>query len=168
MHRFVLGRPTRAGAMRFTIAVLAGAAAGLVATSAARAQSECDQLAKMLKTNSDLVQSFSAKSKAKKITAPEACVQLGQIQSGSATLIKALEANGAWCHAPDNILPQVKQLTENVSKSRAQACKVAEQMKKMQAQQAQQQRGPDGKPMGPLGGTGDILGGPIKVPQGAL
>jgi hypothetical protein len=163
MRRFVLRRPTRSGLTGLSL-MAAAFAACLGGAPAARAQSdECQSLAKLLKSNSEMVQRFQAEAKSKKLNPQQACSSLSAIQSTSNSLAKALEANGAWCHAPDNLLPQIKQLAANVGKSRAQACSVAEKMKKMQSQQAQ-----GGGKQGPLGGTGDILGGPIKVPQGAL
>lgn len=95
----------------------------------------------------------------KKPTPDEACNVFTNLQKSGSTIIPALEQNGAWCHVPDQALSNIKAQQEQITKVRAEACKVAAQMKK------QQQQGAQG---GGLLGGGDVLGGPMRVPQGAL
>ena len=147
---------------------LAGVRAGLLAalTLAAialpgpvRAQSsECDDLGKKLNAYGSLMQRAQGFQK-KKPTPDEACSLFTNLQSAGKAVIPALEQNGSWCHVPDQALVNIKAQQDQISKVRNNACTVAAQMKK---QQQQQQQGP-----GLLGG-GDVLGGPMRVPQGAL
>ena len=107
------------------------------------------------------VQSF----KEKKPTAQEACSVFTKLSSVNKTAVESLVRDGAWCRAPETFAESLRQQQGQIDEGKANACKVAAEQKKMQSQPGA--AGP-GQPMGPLGGTGDILGGPQKLPQGAL
>jgi hypothetical protein len=129
----------------------------VAAPSSALAQSsECEDLGKKLTAYGSLMQRAQNFQK-KKPTPDEACSIFTNLQSAGKAVIPALEQNGSWCHVPDEALTNIKAQQDQISKVRANACSVAAQMKKQQ-----QQQGP-----GLLGG-GDVLGGPMRVPQGAL
>lgn len=156
MHRVSSFRPAfvRAG-----LPILALILAISWSASPASAQSsECDNLGKKLNAYGALMQRAQGFQK-KKPTPDEACSVFTGLFNAGKDVIPALEQNGAWCHLPDNILAGIKGQQDQISKVRGNACGVAAQMKK---QQQQQQQGP-----GLLGG-GDVLGGPMRVPQGAL
>lgn len=108
------------------------------------------------------VQSF----KDKKPTAQEACSVFTKLSSVNKTAVKALERDGAWCRAPESVSAALKQQQDQIDEGRSNTCKVAADQKKMQNQQGAAGRG--GPATGPIGGTGDVLGGPVKLPQGAL
>lgn len=139
--------------------VLAAFAAAMLSAGAVRAQqadAACEDLGKKLNTYGQLMQKAQSFQK-KKPTPDEACSVFTGLQGAGTAVIPALEQNGAWCHVPDTAVTNIKAQQDQISKVRANACNVAAQMKKQQKQQ-----GP-----GLLGG-GDVLGGPMRVPQGAL
>ena len=137
-----------------------------ISASGAHAQvsPECEKIGKLSKDRATTMMQIQSWQKAKnKPTAAAVCSAFSNLQANGNALIPLIEANGAWCHIPDNAVPGLKQQQAGIGKTRATACSAAAKMKKMEAQRAQ---GPANQ--GPLGGTGDILGGPIKPPQGAL
>jgi hypothetical protein len=145
-------------------AVLGLALSSLSARPAAAQQqpsSDCDKLGAQLQARASLVQ--QAQKMSKKTTPDAACAVYTKLAANGNAVIASLEQNGTWCHVPDNILPAIKSQHAQVSKVRTQACGVAAQVRKMQ-KQARQAR-PE---QAPWGGTGDVLGGPLRVPQGAL
>lgn len=104
--------------------------------------------------------------KDKKPTAQEACSVFTKLSSLNKTAVQSLERDGAWCRAPENIAVSLKQQQDQIDQGKSNACKVAAEQKKMQNQQGA--AAPGAPQAGPLGGTGDVLGGPVKLPQGAL
>lgn len=144
---------------RAGLLILAVSAAGAFAPTLAQAQdAACESLGKKLNTYGALMQRAQGFQK-KKPTPDEACSVFTGLANAGKDVIPELEQNAAWCHLPDNILAGIKGQQDQIVKVRGNACGVAAQMKK---QQQQQQQGP-----GLLGG-GDVLGGPMRVPQGAL
>lgn len=132
----------------------------------ARAQTspECQKISKLSQDRATRMMQIQSWQKAKtKPSASAVCSAFSELLSNGNALIPLIETHGAWCHVPEQAIAGLKQQQAGIGKTRANACKVAEQMKKMESQRAQ-----GGGPQGPLGGTGDILGGPIKAPQGAL
>lgn len=135
------------------------AVAALLSASHASAQdAACEDLGKKLNTYGQFMQKAQSFQK-KKPTADEACSVFTSLQQAGKAVIPALDQNGAWCHVPDNAAANIKAQQDQITKVRANACNVAAQMKK------QQQQGPAG---GGLLGGGDVLGGPMRVPRGAL
>ena len=133
-------------------------AASLSGTPAKAQSSECEALGKKLNAYGALMQRAQGFQK-KKPSPDEACSVFTGLFNAGKDVIPTLEQNAAWCHLPDNVVTGIKGQQDQISKVRSNACGVAAQMKK---QQQQQQQGP-----GLLGG-GDVLGGPMRVPQGAL
>jgi len=107
------------------------------------------------------VQSF----KEKKPTAQEACSVFTKLSSVNKSAVEGLVRDGSWCRAPDTFAESLRQQQGQIDAGKTNACKVAAEQKKMESQQG---AAAPGQKMGPLGGTGDILGGPQKLPQGAL
>ncbi|MHB2167009.1 hypothetical protein [Alsobacter sp. R-9] len=158
---------TRATRGLMQVVVVAGAAtlACLSFSSPASAQSEeCKPLMKLMQERIALVQRLNTMNKAKRKDPNEFCAVFTQLSSKISQAIPEVEKNGAWCHVPDQALTGLKGELGQANSAKAQACKVAAQQKKMQAQQEQQSRSAPG----PLGGGDSIVGGPIKMPAGAL
>lgn len=104
--------------------------------------------------------------KDKKPTAQEACSVFTKLSSANKVAVEGLERDGAWCRAPETFAASLREQQDQIDQGKANACKAAAEQKKMQQQQgAASGRGPQ---TGPLGGAGDVLGGPQKLPQGAL
>lgn len=164
----IAGSPKR-GLIQFAWqASLAVICVSLVGLSPARAQvaSECEKIGKLSQDRARITSQIQAWQKSKaKPTAAAVCSTFSSLQSNGNALIKMFEENGAWCHVPDAALQGLKQQQAGVGKTRATACSAAAKMKTMEAQRA---KGAAEANRGPLGGSGDILGGPIKAPQGAL
>ncbi len=136
-------------------------------SKASAQQSECQKLGSLMQTRGGLlakIQNFQKK----KPTAPVACAAFGELASNTDKVIAELETNGAWCHAPAEALPGMQAQKTQIATARSNACNVAAQQKKMEQQQAKQQQLQQKQGGGPIGGGGDVLGGSIKVPQGAL
>lgn len=128
------------------------------------ANDPCAKLGKVMEERMKIieqVQSF----KDKKPTADQACAAFKKLSSVNKSAIEGLERDGAWCRAPETFAASLKQQQDQIEQGRANACKVAAEQKKAQSQQGAVGPGPK---TGPLGGTGDVLGGPQKLPQGAL
>jgi hypothetical protein len=139
-----------------------------LAPGSARAQSaECQGMMKLLQDRVSLLQQWQTMQKKKQVSPAGACNLFTQLSSKVSAAIVEVEKNGTWCHVPEQVLPGLKDEQPKVSKARGEACKAVAMQKKMQAQQqqrAQQQR----SNQGPLGGGDSVVGGPIKMPQGAL
>ena len=139
-----------------------------LAPRTAQAQSaECMGMMKLLKDRVTLLQQWQGMQKKKQATAPAACNLFTQLNSKVTAAIAEVEKNGTWCHVPEQVLPTLKDEQPKVSKARADACKAASMQKQMEAQRARQQQQQRSAP-GPLGGGDSVVGGPIKMPQGAL
>ena len=104
--------------------------------------------------------------KDKKPTAQEACAVFTKLSSINQTAIEGLVRDGAWCRAPENFAESLKQQQSQIDQGKANACKAAADQKKMESQKGAAMQG--GPKTGPMGGAGDVLGGPVKLPQGAL
>lgn len=155
--------------------VVAGLSALLAAgiATGARAQSaECTAIGELLKRQGELSQTAQSYGKKKMTPAliASACATFGKLSANTSEAIAKLEKDGDWCHAPGSFLDALKESQPNIAKAQKDACTAAANIKKME-QQARQQAEQQKKQMqgaGPIGGGGDVLGGPIKVPQGAL
>lgn len=136
-----------------------------LAPGSARAQSaECQGMIKLLQDRVNLLQQWQTMQKKKQVSAAGACNLFTQLSGKVSAAIVEVEKNGTWCHVPDQVLPGLKDEQPKVNKARGDACKAVQMQKKMEAQRAQQQRSAPG----PLGGGDSVVGGPVKMPQGAL
>jgi hypothetical protein len=166
------GRRTLSWSSAAAVALIAvGLGAGL--SGPAQAQSdECQALGKVIQRQGELTQAAQGIGKKKMTPAliAQACSTFGQLAANTKEAIAKLEKDGAWCHAPPNILDALKASQGNISKAQSNACTAASNVKKMeqQARAAQERQKKQMQGAGPIGGGGDVLGGPIKVPQGAL
>ena len=155
-------RSTRFAAWLVAAGVVSGSALlaphAFLTPALAQQAPECVDIGNKLNTYGQWMQRAQNFQK-KKPTPDEACNVFTNLQRSGSAVVPALEQNGAWCHVPDQALANIKAQQEQITKVRAEACKVAAQMKK------QQQQGAQG---GGLLGGGDVLGGPMRVPQGAL
>jgi hypothetical protein len=140
-----------------TCLVLAGTSFSLPVHAA---DDPCVSLNKLMMDRVQVIQRIQA-FKDKKPTAEEACGDFTQLAKVNSTSIKSLERDGAWCRAPDGLADNFKAQQVQIEMGKTNACKAAAEQKKAAANGGAAQRAP-------LGGTGDILGGPMKLPQGAL
>ncbi len=133
-------------------------AALLLSISPAAAQSnECEALARSFQTRMKSMQEVENFQK-KRPTADQACSTFGRLQEQTVAAIGQVEKNGDWCHVPADVLPGLKTQQGQIAEARKNACNAAVQQRKAAE---------DAKKQGLLGG-GDIIGGPIRLPQGAL
>ena len=144
-----------------TLAMTLGLGTGRAAAQA----NDCAAVAPMMIERQKLMQRIEGFRK-KRPTAVEACNVFTSLSGNGNRLIPWVETNGAWCHVPPEFLPNLKAQQEQMTKVKGQACTAAVQQKKLEAQARRQQPGQKGT--GPLGGGDEIVGGPIRMPQGAL
>ena len=123
------------------------------------ADDPCQVLGKILNDCMQLIQQVQAY-KQKKPTADEACAAFTRLSKFNVSAVSAIERDGAWCRAPEDLAGSLKTQQTEINKARQISCKAAEDMKKAQ-------KNGGGSPK-PFGGTDDILGGQTKLPQGAL
>lgn len=147
--------------------------AGAVTPAQAQAASEeCVELGKVMQRQGELTQAAQGIGKKKMTPAlvQQACATFGKLSTNTTEAIAKLEKDGAWCHAPPTIIDALKASVPNINKAQKDSCAAVANLKKMekQAKQQQLQQQQQLKGAGPIGGGGDVLGGPIKVPQGAL
>lgn len=134
---------------------------GIAAASSAQAADDpCAALNKVMGERIKLIQHVQTY-KDKRPTADEACTSFTQLSKLNASSVAAVERDGAWCRAPEGFADNLKSQQAQIDNAKTGACKAAADQKKAQGSGA-------GAPQGPLGGTGDVLGGPMKLPQGAL
>lgn len=138
--------------------VLIVGALWLVSAAPAAAQaSECDKLSKLFENRAKTMQQLEGFKK-RPPTADQACAVFGRLKEQNAQAMAEVERNGDWCHVPADVLPNLKAQHAQIEETRKGACTAAVQQRK----QAE-----DAKKQGLLGG-GDIIGGPMRMPQGAL
>jgi hypothetical protein len=145
------------GSLLAAAIVVAGVASPLPVVAA---EDPCVNLNKLMASRVQVIQHIQSY-KDKKPTAEEACGTFTQLAKLNATSIAAIERDGAWCRAPDGLADNFKAQQVQIDAGKTNACKAAVEQKKAAANGGAAQRAP-------LGGTGDILGGPMKLPQGAL
>jgi hypothetical protein len=155
----------RTGLLTAAGIILAVIAMPIVASQPASAQAEdCKPLVKMMQERGVLLQRLNAMNAKKQKDPAQFCAVFQQLSAKLSETIPEIERNGSWCHVPDAVLPGLKAEQPKIAQARTQACKVAAEQKKMQeAARSQQQRGP-----GLLGGGDGIVGGPVRMPSGAL
>lgn len=146
----------------FCLMVAANLFAEIQSASAQDAAADtCAKLGAVMQERAQIINQIQG-FKTKKPTAQDACAVFTKLASVNKTAVQSLERDGSWCRAPDSAAPALKQQQDQIEQGKANACKAAADQKKMQ------QQGGGGPATGPIGGTGDILGGPQKLPQGAL
>ena len=124
----------------------------------------CAKIGALMQERVQIIQQIQG-FKDKKPTAEQACTVFTKLSSVNKNTVQGLERDGAWCRAPENVAVSLKQQQDQIDQGKANACKAAADQKKMQSQQGAAGPGPK---TGPIGGSGDVLGGPVKLPQGAL
>ena len=124
------------------------------------AEDPCVGLTKILGDRGQLMQHIQT-FQTKKPTAQEACDLFTKLSKINVTTVSSLDRDGSWCRAPDTLGPTLKGQQGQIDAAKANACKIAEQQKKGPAASAAEARQP-------FGGTDEILGGAMKLPQGAL
>ena len=133
----------------------------LFVVSAARAADDpCVALGKLMAGRGQLIQHIQGY-KDKKPSADDACSAFTSLAKATISSVAAIERDGAWCRAPDTLAPNLKGQQAQIDAAKANACKVAEQQKKAQAAGGAQAHQP-------MGGADEIVGGAMKLPQGAL
>lgn len=150
-----------------SVLLIAGAMIGGTQTAFAQtpANDACAKLGEIMQARIKLIEQIQG-FKDNKPTADQACAVFTRLSRANKNAIAGLERDGAWCRAPETFAASLKEQQGQIDEGRSNACKIAADQKKMQQQQgAAAGRGPQ---TGPLGGTGDVLGGPQKLPQGAL
>jgi len=151
---------------------LAGTAMAIAVTltlgtgHAAAQANDCGAAGPMMIERQQLMQRIEGYRK-KRPSAIDACNTFTALTRNGATLIPWVETNGAWCHVPPEFAPNLKSQQEQMVKVKNQACTAAVQQKKLQAQAKRQQQQGQQRP-GLMGGGDEIVGGPIRMPQGAL
>mgnify|MGYP003329822983 CR=1 FL=1 len=131
----------------------------LFSFAANAAEDPCQALGKVLNDRMQLIQAVQAY-KDKKPTADEACTAFTRLAKFNESAVSAVERDGAWCRAPDDLSGTLKSQQAEINKARQLSCKAAADMKK-----AQKNGGSTPKP---FGGADGVLGGEMKLPQGAL
>ena len=144
---------------RWGVALAIAAGVGL-SSMALAAEDPCVSLTKILGDRGQLMQRIQT-FQSKKPTAEEACDTFTKLAKINSTTVVALDRDGAWCRAPDTLGPSLKGQQAQIDAAKANSCKIAEQQKKAQAAGGAQ-------PRQPLGGADEIVGGAMKLPQGAL
>jgi hypothetical protein len=134
----------------------------LVCSSSAvwAAEDPCQKLGKLLGDRVQVIQRIQAY-KDKKPTAEEACSAFKSLAKLNVTAVAAIDRDGAWCRAPEGLAENLKSQQSQIELGQTNACKAAVDQKKAQSNGA-------GAPRAPFGGTDDVLGGAMKLPQGAL
>jgi hypothetical protein len=131
---------------------------GGMAGQALAADDPCMTLSKLLNERGQVIQQAQGFQK-KKPTAEEACTVFTKLAKINVSTVASLERDGAWCRAPDTMAENLKGQQSQIDGAKTNACKVAEEQRKGQAAGAQRQ---------PFGGGDEIVGGGLKLPQGAL
>jgi len=147
------------GLGRLRVLMVCASVLGGVAYAQA-AEDPCVGLTKILGVRGQLmqhIQSFSTK----KPTAEDACSTFTNLAKVNSSTVVALERDGAWCRAPDTLADGLKGQQGQIEAAKTNACKAAAEQKKAQASGGTAARQP-------LGGADEILGGTMKLPQGAL
>lgn len=154
--------PPRQG-VRATLLAAAIVGPGLTAAGPARAQAnDCAAAGPMMQERAKLMQRIESFKK-KKPTPTEACSLFSSLAANGAKLLPWIETNGEWCHVPADFSAAIKGQQDQIVKVRAQACGMAAKEKQMMDQARK-----GGQGNGPLGGGDEVIGGSIRMPQGAL
>ena len=123
------------------------------------ADDPCQALGKVLAGRVQVIQEVQS-FREKKPTADQACTAFTNLSKINVTAIAAIERDGAWCRAPEDLAATLKKQQNDIDTGKKNACKAAAEMKKAQ-------KNGGGAPA-PFGGGDGIVGGDMKLPQGAL
>lgn len=142
--------------MRFFL-FLAGFLIALGMSSGARAQSCNEDLGAFGKKRNANIEALQKISKAHggKLDPIAACPLLRSMKTIEGDMLAYLVKNKEWCNVPDEFIATFKTNSERTSATAAQACNMAEKMKKMQQG-------------GGFSGGGGNLPPPPKLPAGPL
>jgi hypothetical protein len=151
---FRLVRPAVAASLALTALV---GVLGMTDPVFAQAQ-ECEALGKIFSKRQAVIDQINGFQK-KQATPDVACSAFTRLGQLNGETIKALEKDGAWCHAPSEILPSLQAQSEQIAEAKKNACGAADQHRKAQS---------DAKNNNPLAGSDSVIGGQIKMPKGAL
>lgn len=143
--------------IRPVLGALVALCTAFAAAPAAAQSAECEKLAKAFQLRSKTMQEIEGFQK-RRPTADKACGTFGRLQEQTAAAMSEVEKNGDWCHVPADVLNGLKQQQEQIVEARKGACTAAREQRKA---------ADDARKQGLLGG-GDIIGGPMRLPQGAL
>jgi hypothetical protein len=117
------------------------------------ARADCNEdLGKIMQRRETAIQDLNAMAKASKgkLDPVGACPKLRKLVGMETELLAYMNKNKEWCAIPDNAIENANAGHTKTAQTAAQACKIAEQMKKMQEQQANGGAGPTKLPAGPL------------------
>ena len=123
------------------------------------ADDPCKVLGKVLTERAQVIQEVQAY-REKKPTADQACAAFTKLAKFNVSAVVAVERDGAWCRAPEDLAASLKSQQADIDKGKQSACKAAADMKKAQKN--------GGGSQAPFGGADGIVGGETKLPQGAL
>lgn len=110
--------------------IVAASAYGL-ALSAHAADDPCQMLGKALSGRAQIIQEVQS-FREKKPTADQACATFTKLSKINVTAVAAVERDGAWCRAPEDLAANLKSQQAEIDKGKQNACKVAADMKKAQ------------------------------------
>jgi hypothetical protein len=122
-------------------------------TLVAPARADCNEdLGKIMQKRETVIQELNASAKATKgkLDPVGACPKLRKLVGMESELIAYMTKNKEWCAIPDQAIENANAGHTKTAQTAAQACKIAEQMKKAQEQQANGGGGPTKLPAGPL------------------
>jgi hypothetical protein len=122
-------------------------------TLVAPARADCNEdLGKIMQRRETAIQDLNAMAKASKgkLDPTGACPKLRKLVGMENELLAYITKNKEWCAIPDNAIENASAGHAKTAQTAAQACKIAEQMKKAQEQQANGGAGPAKLPAGPL------------------
>ena len=138
---------------------------GAAVSPAAAQASGCGQIKTYLDERKSIVERLNKLGK--KPDPKSACTLLTTLVGNGSNTLKWVGTNKDWCQIPDDFVNGFKADNVRASNFRGQACKAAAQQATMQKRAQQQQQQTTNSPFGvPQGG--DILTGPMRIPQGAL
>ena len=140
---------------------LAGSAFFIALTLSGQAHAqaqECEALGKIFNKRQAVIEQINGFQK-KQVTPDVACSAFTRLGQLTGETIKAIEQDGAWCHVPTEVLPNLQAQTAQIAEAKKNSCGAAEQHRKAQS---------DAKNNTPLSGGDSVIGGQIKMPKGAL
>jgi len=138
------------------LAALVSASFGSVVSAA---DDPCQALGKVLSSRAQVIQEVQT-FREKKPTADQACSAFTKLSKLNVSAVSAVERDGAWCRAPEDLASSLKGQQNDIDTAKKNTCKAAVDIKKAQ-------KNGGGAPA-PFGGGDGIVGGEMKLPQGAL
>jgi hypothetical protein len=117
------------------------------------ARADCNEdMGKIMQRREALIQELNASAKVTKgkLDPTSACPRLRKLAGMENELIAYMNKNKEWCAVPDNAIENATAGHAKTAQTAAQACNIAEQIKKAQEQQANGGAAPQKLPAGPL------------------